>query len=219
MNKYLKKCLIKIINLISFLLHPIYNIHCLKKKNEFIKYLRSSLIHKEFICIGSNVSFEKSIEIVGTKYICIGSNVSFGKNCILTAWEEYYDDKFSPNINIGEGCHFGDYNHITCINKIKIGSYVLTGRWVTISDNSHGGNEYKDLHIPPIKRKLFSKGEVVIGNNVWIGDKATILAGVTIGNGVIIGANTVVTKDVPDYCIVAGNPARIIKKINNNCDE
>lgn len=53
---------------------------------------------------------------------------------------------------------------------------------------------------------------MIIGNNVWIGDKATILPNVSIGNGAIIAANSVVTKDVPEYCIVAGNPAKIIKQ-------
>ena len=62
---------------------------------------------------------------------------------------------------------------------------------------------------PPIKRKIYSKGPVIIGKNVWIGDKATTLPGVTIGDGAVIGANTVVTKDVPPFCIVVGNPATI----------
>jgi acetyltransferase-like isoleucine patch superfamily enzyme len=70
-----------------------------------------------------------------------------------------------------------------------------------------------EASIPPVKRTLKSKGEVKIGNNVWIGDKATILGGVTIGDNVIIGANSVVTHDVPSNCVAAGNPAKIIKKI------
>lgn len=65
---------------------------------------------------------------------------------------------------------------------------------------------------PPISRPLTSKGEVRIGNNVWIGDKATVLPGVTIGDGAIVGTNAVVTSDVPAYSIAVGNPARIIDK-------
>ncbi len=67
--------------------------------------------------------------------------------------------------------------------------------------------------IEPLKRDLKSKGEVVIGNNVWLGDKVTVLAGVHIGNNVIVAANAVVTKDIPDNCMVAGVPGRIIKTI------
>lgn len=59
-----------------------------------------------------------------------------------------------------------------------------------------------------------SKGPVIIGQNVWVGDKATILPGVTIGDGAVIGANSVVTKDVPPYSIVGGNPAKVLKQLN-----
>lgn len=86
----------------------------------------------------------------------------------------------------------------------------MTGRWVTISDNNHGRTDRNTLQLPPVERRLYSKGNVVIGDNVWIGDKATILSGVTIGDGAVIGANSVVTKDVPEYSVVAGNPAKII---------
>ncbi len=106
---------------------------------------------------------------------------------------------------------FGSYNHITCTNRIEIGDDLLTGKWVTITDNSHGNTDWDSLKIAPIKRDVVSKGPVKIGNNVWIGEKATILPGVTIGDGVVVAANAVVTKDVPSYCVVAGNPAKVIK--------
>ena len=67
--------------------------------------------------------------------------------------------------------------------------------------------------LPPQKRPLYSKGAVFIGDNVWIGDKATILPGVKIGEGAVVAANAVVTKDVPAYSMVAGNPAKVIKQI------
>ena len=115
---------------------------------------------------------------------------------------------------IGSNCSFGAYNHITAINSIHIGDGCLTGKWVTITDNSHGNIVLSEADIIPDKRPVNSKGPVVIGKNVWIGDKATILAGVHIGDGAIIGANSVVTKDVPSNCVVCGSPAKIVKKIN-----
>ena len=100
------------------------------------------------------------------------------------------------------------------INRIKIGEGVLTGKFVTITDNSHGNpNDESESNISPVIRTVYSKGQVIIGNNVWIGDKATILPNVKIGDGCAIGANSVVTKDIPAYSIVGGNPARIIKTI------
>ena len=82
---------------------------------------------------------------------------------------------------------------------------------MTISDNNHGSTDFDTLHEVSVNRKLYTKGPVIIGNNVWIGDKATILGGVTIGDGAVIAANAVVTKDVPAYSVVGGNPARVIK--------
>lgn len=152
--------------------------------------------------------------IVGKKYIEIGDRSMIGKHVQLTAWGVHHGERFNPTIKIGSGSQFGSYNHITAINRIEIGNGVLTGKFVTITDNSHGmpGDE-NDCDISPIYRTVYSKGPVIIENNVWIGDKATIMANVRIGRCSIIGANAVVTKDIPPYSIVGGNPARIIRKI------
>lgn len=159
------------------------------------------------------VRFERLALLKGTEYLTIGDGSHIQKNVYLTAWDSYKNQKFTPSIIIGKFCSIGAYNHITCINRIEIGDGLLTGKWVTITDNSHGNSDYGDLNLHPADRYLYSKGPVIIGNNVWIGDKATILPNVKIGDGVIIAANSVVTKDVPAYTVVAGNPAIIIKKL------
>lgn len=174
--------------------------------------LRTKYIRPEFKNVGIGSIFGSFNELVGAKYITIGNHTSFRDGLFLTAW----DDIKTPEITIGDNCSFGAYNHITSINKIIIGNDCLTGRWITISDNSHGSTDLKELKIAPTKRRLLSKGPVIIGKNVWIGDKATILGGVTIGDGAVIAANSVVTKDVPPYCVVAGVPAKIIKASKNN---
>lgn len=149
--------------------------------------------------------------IEGGQYFSVGKNVVLGKEAVLTAWDKHRGEIFKPSIKIGDNCNFGDYLHLTCIESIEIGNFVLTGRWVTITDNNHGNTEASTLREPPIERSLCSKGKIIIGDNVWIGDKVTIMGGIRIGEGAIIGANAVVTKDVPAYAIVGGNPARIIK--------
>lgn len=157
------------------------------------------------------------ITIRGEQNIHVGNNTHFGNGCILTAWENTSDGaKHSPEIIIGSNCSLGEFNNITSTNLIRIGDNLLTGRWVTITDNNHGENDQDSLHIPPLIRSIVSKGPVLIGDNVWIGDKATILSGVTICDGAVIAANAVVTKDVPAYCIVGGNPAKIIKQAQMN---
>lgn len=149
--------------------------------------------------------------LLGPEYIKIGKDVVLGRNVVLTAWGNYREQCFYPSIKIGARSMLQDFAHITAINKIEIGEDVLTGRWVTITDNGHGETDRETLNSSPIERRLVSKGPVKIGNKVWIGDKVTILPGVTVGEGAVIAANAVVSKNVPPYCVVAGNPARIVR--------
>lgn len=152
-------------------------------------------------------------QLKGLESVTIGEGTTLGKGLILTAWKNYIKYNYYPSIKIGENCRIGEYCHITAINCIVIGNNVLTGRYVFISDNSHGNGSFSEQNIPPADRQLYSKGPVIIGDNVWIGERVCILAGVTIGKGAIIGANAVVTHDVPPHSIVAGVPAKVIKKI------
>lgn len=188
-------------------------------KTRLAKYINRNLdlIHSQRIAQrfphARDVRFPHDIYLLNEKLIYIGACTSFGEHSYLTAWEHTCaGGDFHPEIHIGENCCFGAWNHITATNYIKIGNNLLTGKWVTITDNSHGETDYDSLQIPPLVRSVTSKGPVTIGNNVWIGDKATILPGVTIGDGAVIAANAVVTKDVPAYCVVGGNPAKIIKQ-------
>ena len=87
----------------------------------------------------------------------------------------------------------------------------MTGRYVYISDNSHGSTDAELLDIHPLKRPIVIKGSVRIGNNVWLGERVTVLSGVSIGDGAIVAANSVVTHDIPAYALAAGSPARVIK--------
>ena len=84
-----------------------------------------------------------------------------------------------------------------------------------ITDNSHGVSTSKMMDISPAKRLLYSKGPVIIDDNVWIGEKASIMPGVHIGECAIIAANAVVTKDIPAYSVAAGIPAKVVRTIDH----
>lgn len=189
----------RIVNCIYFLPGKIY----VKILNRYIK--------KSFPKIKGSVGMPNQLK--GLEYIDIGEGTFLCKGGILTAWDSYAGEKWYPKIIIGKNCCIGEFFHITACNSIEIGDNLLTGRYVYISDNAHGKTDMFQLNIHPVKRPLYSKGTVKIGNNVWIGESARILAGVTIGDGAIIGANSVVTKDVPAYSVVGGVPARVLKTV------
>lgn len=165
--------------------------------------------------LGNKSTLGKNSIYIGEQYITIGSNSHIGVYSRLTAYDYYphTSQQFSPQITIGNNCSIGTQSHITSINKVIIGNNVLTGPRVLITDNSHGNTISDTLSTPPYERLLYSKGEVIIEDNVWIGEGSMIMSNVTIGKGSIIAANSVVTKDIPAYCMVAGSPARIIKKL------
>lgn len=166
---------------------------------------------------GCSFLFPLRLQGGGEKRISIGDRTCFQAYCILGCWEQFGDgEHYEPEIIIGDDCNIGEFCHITAINRIIIGDGLLTGRFVYIGDNAHGGLSWEEAEIPPIKRHLKSKGEIIIGKNVWIGDKVTILGGVTIGDNVIIGANSVVTHDIPSNSMAAGMPARIMKQLSMN---
>lgn len=184
-----------IISLIYKCYHKLYNI-IIKKK---FKKMKGYIISPH--------------QLIGEKYISIGEDSTINKGVILTAWDKYEKQTFTPSIKIGDNCNIGEHAHITACKEIIIGNNVLTGRRIYISDNAHGNSTIDEIDIPPKLRPLHVKGPVIIEDNVWIGERACILSGVHIGKGAIIAANAVVTHDVPAASIAGGVPAKIIKLI------
>ena len=177
-------------------------------------YIYTGWISRHFAKIGKYTLIHyHGNRFKGAKHITLGNNCYIGHGCEITAWDNYHNQHFVPVICFGDNCNVGDYAHITAINSIIIGNNVLFGRNVLVTDNSHGEINYDNINTAPVSRLLHSKGSIVIGDNVWIGEKASILPNVTIGSGVIVAANSVVTKDIPNNVVVAGNPAKIIKYI------
>ena len=166
----------------------------------------------------SVIQYPCKLQGCGFDNIIIGEESCIQSHSIIGCWIKYRTYKgvqtFSPKIVIGNHCNIGEYSQITAINKITIGDGLLTGRYLYIGDNSHGNLSLEEANIIPLQRPLLSKGEITIGRNVWIGDKVTILGGVTIGDNAIIGANSVVTHDIPSNCMAAGMPAKVVKQLS-----
>lgn len=183
-----------------------------------IKYLIrliNSRYYKKIIGADEKFYVYSVRKVKGEQYIKIGKKFNAGKNLRLEAWDLYQDKRYTPEIIIGNNVILGDDNHIGSINRITIGDNLLTGSNVYITDHHHGKSDEMDCMIPPVERSLFSRGSVEIGENVWLGNNVVVMPNVKIGNGVVVGANSVVTKDIPENCVVAGCPARIIRDNRN----
>ena len=202
------KNVVKIMESVAFVVSFFVSYKRLIRFHRIINQIRGAWLRRDFKYLGKYVSFGRIGLLRGMECISIGDFSSFDDFVFLTAWPNHG----TSELYIGERCAIGAFSHITCTNKIMIGDNCLTGLYITITDNSHGNTDHPSLEIPPNERIVESKGPVIIGNNVWIGDKATILPNVTIGDGAVIAANSVVTNDVPAYSVVAGNPAKIIKQ-------
>lgn len=202
----------KICRILSFL-YPEKGIHILK---ELYKYIYSEKIARKFEEYPEKMTISPPLFLRGYSYMRIGKNFFAGRNLILECWDQYESKKYTPQLIIGENVHLGENNHIGCINKVTIGNNLLTGRNVYITDHYHGKVEFDDIYLAPIKRDLYSKGSVKVGDNVWIGDNVSIMPNTKIGNNVVIGANAVVTKDIEDNMVVAGVPAKVIKALSKD---
>lgn len=172
------------------------------------------LIKKRYFAVcGHNCHAGYNLALKNPQNIFIGDNFSAGKELIMETWTEYagiITNKiprliFGSNVSIMDNCQF------SCADEIIVGNGVLFGSNVFVTDNFHGKGDRKELDTAPIKRNLYIKGKVSIGDNVWIGRNVCIMPNVSIGNSAIIGANSVVTKNIPAYSIVAGVPAKVIR--------
>lgn len=160
--------------------------------------------------VGANAHFRYPLHIYG------GSNIEIGDNfysCQRLRIESICETNDKPIVRIGNNVMINYDCHIGGCNSLIIGNDVLIGSKVLITDHSHGEISSDSLNLPPSLRSIFSKGPVVIEDNVWIGEGAAILPGVTLGKNCIIGANSVVTRSIPPNCVACGNPARIVKVI------
>jgi len=165
----------------------------------------------KFGSISGITKLGKNLTINNPQCIYLGRIKGIGDNTYLGPVTESVGVKYSPRIEIGDGTWVGKNCSIASINCVRIGKDVLFAGHVHITDHSHG---YEDPDTPISKQKLFSKGPIVIEDQCWLGFSCEILSGVHIGKHCVVAARSVVTKDVPSYSIVAGNPARIIKRYN-----
>lgn len=176
--------------------------------NKFKIILFKALYKNKFRAFGKKSSILSPINIEGIQNISIGSDVYVALNSWLAAVSHTNSSKCE--LLIDSGSRIGNYNHIYATKSIIIEKNVLTADKVYISDNLHS---YTDINIPILKQKIKQIGTVVIGEGSWLGENVCVI-GAKVGKNCVIGANSVVTKDIPDYSVAVGIPAKVIKSYN-----
>jgi acetyltransferase-like isoleucine patch superfamily enzyme len=163
------------------------------------------------ISVGANTRIGQPRRIEGHQYMKFGANCHLGANAWISAYDSYpySNQKFTPEIIIGNDVFIGDFATITCVNKLIIEDCVEISDFLYISDNVHSITPEEGVSIR--KRRLISRGHTKIGAYSGIGINVAILPGVTLGKYCIVGAQSVVTHSFPDYSLIMGNPAVLVK--------
>lgn len=205
-----------------------------KKYILYHRYFKRDILGKlalhQFGCVGdSTIIFKPIITDRNKQYIKIGRNVTIGKyariNCYPNNHKEDYlktEANLSngvgeagkidiPEITIGDDCNIGQRLSLLAGGKINIGRGVLMASDILVTSENHSINPEEELLY--MDQPLIC-ANVNIKDGCWIGEKVIIMPGVTIGRKSVIGAGSIVTHDIPDYCIAVGNPAQVIKKYN-----
>lgn len=181
---------------------------------ELFKYSLSDIFRMGYSFILTKMFYpgallvRRPISIRQKKGFHYGKGLSTGKNCRI----EVFGDGV---IEMGDRCQIGDNTHLVSSESVKIGDDCLFASKIFVSDTSHGSygkTPSSPLDLPNCRP--LTSNPVEIGDRVWLGENVVVLGGVTIGEGSIIGAGSVVTKSIPANCIAVGSPARPIKRFN-----
>lgn len=172
-----------------------------------IKYMAGYMHCKAgHVSIGkrSRVYIGKGVKIVG------GANISLGPCVSIRPYVQLWCG--SGSIQIGSGTELGERSRISIINSLVVGEKVLFSPNVYLTDCDHA---YEEVGIPVMEQGTVKRDYgVVIKDHAFVGINTVIIGNVTVGQGSVVGANSVVTKDIPDYCVAVGAPAKVVKRYN-----
>lgn len=176
---------------------------------EIFSRIKTILLYKQlFGKIGKRCAIFKPIRLINPHNVNIGDEVRIYKNSRIETIERWGDTTFKPMIVIGNRTTFEQCLHLTCASRVEIGDDVVISVDVMITDINH---EYSKVNRNIMNQSLEVK-ETIIGKYCLIGMGARIMAGTRLGNNCIVGSNSVVIGAFPDYSVIVGSPAKIIKR-------
>lgn len=163
--------------------------------------------------LGALSRIERPRILQGRRHIHIGTATHIKSDGYIAAITNYAGSQYAPRVCIGNDVYIGRSAYISCCDQVNIGNGTVLSEHVYITDLNHGFDPTAGLIM---KQALESKGAVSIGENCFLGYRAVIMPGVSLGNWCIVGANSVVTHSFPAYSMIAGTPARLIRQYQAN---
>ena len=197
---------------------------CVRKLGQWMFHADWSVVDETLPNFGNkpkNLVIQSPKTICNSRLMFLGDNIWLGPNCLLIAITRYpgvsmkhpeqhqFVQHFTPRISIGSRVTATASLQIAALGEVTVEDDVMFASNINITDGLHG---YENAHEPYKYQKMFRIAPIRIKRGCWIGQNVVILPGVTIGELSIVGANSVVTKSIPDRCIAAGSPARVLKR-------
>lgn len=176
----------------------------------FLKEAVKSLLYRPSgVIFGERSYIQRPYSISGRKQVRIGKRTSIGPRLYIDAITQYAGVSYRPAIEIGDDVYIGGHAYFTAVDRISIGDGCVLSEYVYITDEAHGMDPRCGLMM---KQALVSKGPVTIGRNCFLGFRAAVMPGVTLGEHCVVGANSTVTRSFPAYSMIGGSPARLLKR-------
>lgn len=161
-----------------------------------------------FGSVGRGARVERVSLLTNPDRIFLGKKVAICHSARIEAFMNHREYKYDPSIHIGDGTSIQPYLHLAAATTLVIGRDVLMGSHVFITDHDHSFDDI-DKHVG---KQPLAVAPVKIEDSVWLGENVVVLKGVTIGHHAVIGANSVVTHDIPPYAVAVGTPARVVRQ-------
>ena len=181
----------------------------------YYKRLKMLLSFKNFFVRLKSKSCGKNLFVSNKARLVNLNHVEIGDDFIMDEYAEIYCNSINkdiiPSLVIGNNVHLSKHCCIGCSNKVILEDDVRLAPYCHITDRNH---TYSDVNIPIWKQISESPGPVIIGAQTWLGFGVQVMPGVTIGRHCVIAAGSIITKDIPDYCVAVGSPARVVKTYN-----
>jgi acetyltransferase-like isoleucine patch superfamily enzyme len=172
-----------------------------------IRWIYFTLLFKEY---GNGSRIQGRVYISNPEFIFIGKKTSIGPFCRLETFPNYGKVRTTPKLFIGDNCSIQHAVHIYCAKSVIIDSGCLIASGCMITDENHGMNPSLGYYAS----QPLDYSPTHLKEGVWLGENVSVLPGVTIGKFSIVGSNSVVKHDIPDYSIAIGSPAKVIKRYN-----